>query len=69
MKSVQLSYGTSLKHLVTGFDWAGLGEAIVVDVRLLQNPPVLFGHRKCAKGAYRLGVQLAAPALRGFPQT
>lgn len=51
MKSVQASYGTSLKHLVTGFDWAGLGEAIVVDVRLQQNPLVLFGHRKCAEGS------------------
>lgn len=37
MKSVQASYGTSLKHLLTGFDWTGLGEAVVVDVRLHQN--------------------------------
>jgi 6-hydroxytryprostatin B O-methyltransferase len=35
MKSVQASYGTSLKHLLTGFDWAALGEAVIVDVRLL----------------------------------
>ena len=34
MKSVQASHGTSLKHLLTGFDWAGLGEAVVVDVHL-----------------------------------
>lgn len=33
MKSVQASYGTDLKHLLTGFDWESLGEAIVVDVR------------------------------------
>jgi len=32
MKSVQASYGTSLKHLLTGFYWAGLGEALIVDV-------------------------------------
>ncbi|KAF3399425.1 O-methyltransferase bik3 [Talaromyces pinophilus] len=32
MKSVQGSYGTSLKHLVNGLDWDGLGEATVVDV-------------------------------------
>jgi 6-hydroxytryprostatin B O-methyltransferase len=33
MKAVQSSYGTSLKHLLTGFDWESLGDAIVVDVR------------------------------------
>ena len=32
MKSVQASYGTSLVHLLTGFDWASLGEAVIVDV-------------------------------------
>ncbi len=36
MKSVQASYGTSLKHLLAGFDWADLGEALIVDVRLQQ---------------------------------
>lgn len=34
MKSVQASYGTSLQHLLTGFDWAGLGEAVIIDVRV-----------------------------------
>ena len=33
MQSVQSSYGTSLNHLLTGYDWANLGEALVVDVR------------------------------------
>ena len=33
MQSVQSSYGTSLNHLLTGYDWASLGEALVVDVR------------------------------------
>lgn len=33
MKSVQASQGTSLEHHLTGFDRAGLGEALVVDVR------------------------------------
>ena len=37
MRSVQGSYGTSLKHLVTGFDWTGLGDATVVDVRILAS--------------------------------
>jgi 6-hydroxytryprostatin B O-methyltransferase len=32
MKSVQASYATSLKHLLTGYNWAGLCEAVVVDV-------------------------------------
>ncbi|KAL9044433.1 MAG: hypothetical protein Q9214_002428 [Letrouitia sp. 1 TL-2023] len=32
MKSVQSSHGTSLNHLLTGYDWEGLGEAVVVDV-------------------------------------
>ncbi|KAL8795412.1 MAG: hypothetical protein Q9195_002153 [Heterodermia aff. obscurata] len=32
MQSVQSSYGTSLKHLLSGFDWAGVGEGVVVDV-------------------------------------
>ena len=32
MRSVQSSYGTSLNHLLAGFDWAGLAEAVVVDV-------------------------------------
>ena len=40
MKSVQASYGTSLQHLLTGFDWAGLGEAVIVDVRFHQNTPL-----------------------------
>lgn len=40
MKSVQASYGTDLKHLLTGFDWAGLGEALVVDVRLHQRTSI-----------------------------
>ena len=37
MKSVQNSYGTSLKHLVAGFDWGSFGNATVVDVGLLQT--------------------------------
>ena len=45
MKSVQASYGTSLKHLLTGFDWEGLGEAVVVDVRLHRNLFLLFNMR------------------------
>ncbi|KAJ9369373.1 hypothetical protein DTO282E5_5896 [Paecilomyces variotii] len=32
MKNVTASEGTSIKHLVNGFDWASLGNAIVVDV-------------------------------------
>ncbi len=32
MKNVTASEGTKIKHLLTGFDWAGLGEATVVDV-------------------------------------
>ena len=40
MKSVQASYGTNLKHLLTGFDWASLGEALVVDVRLHQRTSI-----------------------------
>jgi 6-hydroxytryprostatin B O-methyltransferase len=35
MKSVQGSYGTSLKHLVTGFDWESLGDATIIDVSLV----------------------------------
>ena len=34
MKSVHSSHGTSLNHLVSGFDWASLGRATVVDVML-----------------------------------
>lgn len=33
MKSVTNSEGTHLKHLLSGFDWASLGKATVVDVR------------------------------------
>lgn len=33
MRSVQASYGTSLQHLLTGYDWGSLDEeAVVVDV-------------------------------------
>lgn len=32
MKSVQASPGTALSHLLTGFDWPSLGQAVVVDV-------------------------------------
>ena len=34
MKSIHSSYGTSLKHLVSGFDWASVGNGTVVDVSL-----------------------------------
>ena len=34
MKIVGESEGTSIKHLLNGFDWKGLGGAKVVDVRL-----------------------------------
>lgn len=36
MKAVQGSYGTSLRHLITGYDWASLGEATVVDVSAIK---------------------------------
>ncbi|KAI9867331.1 MAG: hypothetical protein M1830_005839, partial [Pleopsidium flavum] len=32
MKNVTASEGTNIKHLLTGFDWAGLSEATIVDV-------------------------------------
>lgn len=32
MKNVTSGKGTSIQHLLTGFDWASLGEATVVDV-------------------------------------
>ncbi|MCJ1366857.1 hypothetical protein MMC16_005987 [Acarospora aff. strigata] len=32
MKNVTTSEGTSVKHLLNGFDWASLGEATIVDV-------------------------------------
>ena len=32
MKNVTTSEGTDIKHLVAGFDWAGLGTSTVVDV-------------------------------------
>ena len=32
MKNVTTSEGTKVKHLLSGFDWASLGEATVVDV-------------------------------------
>lgn len=38
MRSVQSNYGTSLKHLLSGFDWAGVGEGVVVDVSIFPNP-------------------------------
>ena len=31
-KNIHSSYGTSLKHLVRGFDWASIGNGTVVDV-------------------------------------
>ena len=34
MKNVTASEGTKIDHLVNGFDWASLGDATVVDVRL-----------------------------------
>ena len=37
MKNVMTSDGTNVRHLLNGFDWAGLGEAKVVDVRLLPD--------------------------------
>lgn len=40
MKSVQASHGTSIQHLLTGFDWASLGEAVIVDVCLPQNASI-----------------------------
>lgn len=47
MKSVQASHGTSLKHLLNGFDWEGLGEAVIVDVHLRPITSVLVQYVKC----------------------
>jgi 6-hydroxytryprostatin B O-methyltransferase len=33
MKNVTASSATSLKHLLSGYDWASLKDATVVDVR------------------------------------
>jgi 6-hydroxytryprostatin B O-methyltransferase len=38
MKNVTSSEGTKLDHLLTGFDWAGLGTAKIVDVGF--DPPI-----------------------------
>ena len=63
MQSVQASYGSNLKHLVTGFDWAGLGEADIVDVRLSLPEPMSSIHpRKRIDGRDRLVAPPAAPA-------
>lgn len=35
MKNVTNTPATSVEHVVTGFDWGGLGSGTVVDVRLL----------------------------------
>jgi 6-hydroxytryprostatin B O-methyltransferase len=32
MKNVQKSEGNHIRHLVSGFDWESLGNALVVDV-------------------------------------
>lgn len=48
MKSVQASHGTSLKHLLNGYDWEGLGEAVIVDVCayfLSLQPPFLATYK------------------------
>jgi 6-hydroxytryprostatin B O-methyltransferase len=39
MRNVTSSEGSSLKHLVNGFDWASLGDATVVDVRFSPSLP------------------------------
>lgn len=41
MKNVQNSEGTSLKHLVHGYDWAQLKDAVVVDVNWKQHVLVI----------------------------
>ena len=40
MKNVTASEGTNIRHLLTGFDWASLGEATVVDVRISWHEPL-----------------------------
>lgn len=62
MRSVQSSYGTSLNHLLTGFDWAGLGEAVVVDVGHRRD--VGCSYWKNADVIHRLVDPLVAPVLR-----
>ena len=43
MKSAGNSQGTSVKHLLDGFDWSGLGDGVVVDVSILGNlKPIFF---------------------------
>ena len=39
MKGVQASEGTNFKHVVSGYDWGGLGEGFVVHVRAFSIPP------------------------------
>jgi len=39
MKSVTATQGTAIDHLLKGFDWAGLGDAKVVDVSLYVHAP------------------------------
>lgn len=60
MQSVQSSYGTSLNHLLSSFDWAGVGEGVVIDVGISLNP---FHSFKCILDSKdRLVDPLAVPA-------
>lgn len=61
MKNVTASEGTSIKHLVNGFDWASLGNAIVVDVRLQSSLTPYRSHTDVI--FYRLAVPLVMQAL------
>lgn len=38
MKNVTISQGMSIQHLISGFDWASLGDSTVVDVCYTPSP-------------------------------
>lgn len=64
MRSVQSSQGTSLRHLLTGYDWAVLSKALVVDVRPLN--PIDSGDELTGYTGWWLDLQLQHSPRRSF---
>lgn len=46
MRSVTTSEGVDVKHLITGYGWANLGDATVVDVRKQIYPFLISQSRR-----------------------
>ena len=71
MRNVTASEGVDIKHIVGGFDWAGLGKATVVDVRIFLSSSLILvsslSQELCADWKDRSAAPAVTPASPSPP--